>query len=126
MPSVKAVVLFAAGSMLVASSAFAAGRGGLSEAQATYNRDRAACMRGDTNQDRATCLKEAGAAFQEAKRGGLATNTSELERNRLLRCDQPPPADRAECVRRMNEGTTSGSTEGGGVLRELVTPVPAK
>lgn len=123
MTSIQAAVLFAAGSMLVASAAVAAGRGNQSDAQATYNRDRAACMRGDTNQDRATCLKEAGAAFTEAKRGGLDTNTSELERNRLQRCDQQPPADRAECVRRMNEGTTSGSTESGGVIRELRTPV---
>jgi hypothetical protein len=123
MTSIQAAVLFAAGSMLVASAAMAAGRGSQSDAQATYNRDRAACMRGDTNQDRATCLQEARAAFTEAKRGGLATNTSELERNRLARCDQQPPADRAECVRRMNEGTTSGSTQEGGVLRELRTPV---
>ena len=123
MTSIQAAVLCALGSMLVASAAMAAGRGSQSDAQATYNRDRAACMRGDTNQDRATCLQEARAALTEARRGGLDTNTSELERNRLLRCDQQPPADRAECVRRMNEGTTSGSTESGGVIRELRTPV---
>jgi hypothetical protein len=123
MTSIQAAVLFAAGSLLVASAAMAAGRGSQSDAQATYKRDRAACMRGDTNQDRATCLKEAGAAFTEAKRGGLDDRKAEYERNRLLRCDQQPAEDRAECVRRMNEGTTSGSTQDGGVLRELRTPV---
>ena len=123
MTSIQGAVLFALGSTLVASAAMAAGRGSQSDAQATYNRDRAACMRGDTNQDRATCLKEAGAALTEARRGGLDNRDADFERNRLLRCDQQPPADRAECVRRMNEGTTSGSTQSGGVLRELRTPV---
>ena len=123
MTSIQGTVLFALGSMLVASAAMAAGRGSQSDAQATYNRDRAACMRGDTNQDRATCLQEARAALTEARRGGLDNRDADFERNRLLRCDQQPPADRAECVRRMNEGTTSGSTESGGVLRELRTPV---
>ena len=67
------------------------------------------------------------AALQEAKRGGLSNEQAQFDRNRLARCDNQPPQDRAECVRRMNEGTTSGSVEGGGIYRELVTPVaPSK
>jgi len=120
------IVLLLASAMLISTAAFAQGRGSLAEAQATYKQDRAACMRGEGGQDRATCLKEAAAALQEAKRGGLTGNRSEFERNRLARCDQQPAADREECVRRMNEGTTSGSVQGGGVLRELRTPVPAR
>jgi hypothetical protein len=120
---IQAMALCAAGSLLVLSTAMAAGRSSQSEAQATYNSDRAACMRGDSGQDRATCLKEAGAALGEAKRGNLNDNKAEFERNRLSRCDQQPQADRADCVRRMNgEGTTSGSVQGGGIYRELVTP----
>ena len=98
--------------------------------QSTYQRDRAACLRGDTNQDRATCLQEAGAARQESGRGGLTKNSdqAQFERNRLLRCDNQSPQDREDCIRRMNgEGTTSGSVQSGGIYRELVTPVdPAK
>jgi hypothetical protein len=118
------LALCTAGALLGATTAGAAGSGKLSEAQATYQQDRAACVSGRTGQDRTTCLKEAGAALQEARRGGLDDRRAEFERNRLLRCDNQPPQDRQDCVRRMNgEGTTSGSVEGGGILRELVTPV---
>jgi hypothetical protein len=110
--------------LLAATAAAGAERG---SANATYQRDRAACIRGDTSQDRATCLREAGAALVEARRGGLTDAGSELERNRVLRCEQQPAADRDACLRRMSgEGRTSGSVEGGGVLRELVVPVPAQ
>ena len=95
-------------------------------AQKLYQRDRAACLDGRTNQDRDACLREAGAAFQEAKRGRLGDNDAEFERNRLLRCDQQPAEDRPACIRRMNgEGFTSGSVEGGGIYRELTVPVAA-
>ena len=124
MRSIRVAVLCAAGSLLLASAALAAGRGNQAEAQATYNSDRAACMSGQSGQDRATCLKEAGAALVEAKRAGLNDGQADYERNRLQRCDSQPVEDRPDCVRRMNgEGTTSGSVKGGGITRELVTPV---
>ena len=117
------LALCTAGALLGATMASAADRGKLSDAQMTYQSDRAACINGQTGQDRATCLKEAGAALQEARRGRLDDGQARFEQNRLSRCDNQPAQDRAECVRRMNEGTTSGSVEGGGILRELVTPV---
>ena len=110
-----------AGALLISTGSIAADRTG---AQAVYQQDRAACNSGQTSQDRATCLKEAGAALREARRGGLDDGQSQLEKNRLLRCDNQPPQDRDACVRRMNgEGVTTGSVDGGGILRELVTPV---
>ena len=119
---IQAIALCAAGSLLVLSTAMAAGSK-KSDAQATYNSERAACMSGQSGQDRATCLKEAGAALQEARRGNLNDGKVDYDSNRLSRCDQQPAADRADCVRRMNgEGTTSGSVQGGGIYRELVTP----
>jgi len=118
------VALCAVGVFLGATAAAAADSGRLSSAQRVYQQDRAACMSGQTNQDRATCLREAGAALQEARRGGLDDRQAEYERNRLLRCDSQPAEDRQDCVRRMSgEGTTSGSAAGGGIIRELVTPV---
>ena len=109
----------------VAFTAFAGER--LSEAQLRYKQDRAKCMRGETNQDRATCLKEAGAALQESKSHTLASaKNSELARNRLMRCEGLPPADREECVARMNEGSSSGSAQQGGMLRELATTTTTK
>lgn len=124
-PNFWRLALCAVAVSLCATQALAADRAASSEAQATYKRDRAACMSG--TQDRATCLQEAGAALQEAKRGGLSNEQAQFDRNRLLRCDNQPPQDRGECVRRMNEGTTRGSVQGGGIYRELVTPVtPSK
>jgi hypothetical protein len=117
------IALCASGALLGATVAVAADRRGLSEAQSAYQRDRAACMSGQTSQDRATCLREAGAALQEAKRGNLNDGQAQYERNRLLRCEKQPPQDRQDCVRRMSsEARTSGSVEGGGILRELTTP----
>ena len=127
MRPIQIVVLLATSSMLISTLALAEKRGSLSEAQATYQRDRAACMRGEGGQDRATCLKEAGAALREARRGGLTDDRSEYERNQTVRCDYQPAQDRADCMRRMRgEGTTTGSVQGGGVLRELTVPVPAR
>ena len=117
------LALCTAGALLSTTTAAAADRPNLSEAQATYQRDRAACMSGQTSQDRVTCLQEASAALQESSRGNLNDGQSDFERNRLLRCEKQPPEDRQDCVRRMSsEARTSGSVEGGGVMRELVTP----
>ena len=116
----------AVGAMLVAGMAAAAG-GNLSEAQARYQQDRAACISGQSHQDRATCLREAAAAQQQAKRGGIGDDQSSYEQNRLIRCDRLSAGDREDCLRRMHgEGTVSGSVEGGGIYRELRTTVPAQ
>ena len=110
---------------LCALPALAADKAKTSDAQATYNRDRAECMK-KQGEDRATCLREAGAALQESKRGGLTNEQAQLEKNRLARCDNQPEKDRGECIRRMNVGTTSGSVESGAVTRELRTVVPSR
>ena len=100
----------------------------LSEAQAAYKRDRAACMSGQSHQDRATCLRETGAALSEARRNGLTTtNDSQFVQNRLERCVPLPAADQEDCVRRMRgEGIVRGSVEEGGIYRELSRTVPSK
>jgi hypothetical protein len=115
--------------ILVATSlgaAVAADGNSAASAQKLYQQDRAACLDGRTHQERNTCLREAGAAFQEARAGRLGNGETDFERNRLLRCDQQPAEDRSACIRRMNgEGFTSGSVEGGGIYRELTVPVAA-
>ena len=99
----------------------------LSDAQQRYRQERAACMNGTSNQERATCLREAGAALQEARGGGLSGGGTDLGRNRALRCASLPTQDRDDCVMRMNgEGSTSGSAMQGGVLRELERPAPPR
>ena len=119
----SAMALIAIGAFLCASSASAAERGNAG-AQARYQQDRAACMNGTSNQDRATCLREAGAALQESRNSRLENGAGAYDENRYLRCDPLPAGQREDCVRRMSgEGTVSGSVEGGGIYRELVTPV---
>ena len=118
-------MLCAVAFLLCATPAFAADKAKPSDAQATYTRDRAECMKKDAGA-RETCLREAGAALQESKRGGLTNEQSQLENNRLARCDNQPGKDKDECIRRMNEGTTTGSVKEGAVVRELRTVVPAK
>ena len=117
--------LMAAGAFLGATAAMAAGS--VSDAQAVYAQDRAACNSGRTNQDRATCLQEAGAALRAARQGQLAdTGGRESERNRTVRCEPLPAQDREDCMRRMSgEGITSGSARDGGTYRELTRPVEA-
>lgn len=124
LPRPWAWALCAAGALLGATQAGAAGPGAMSEAQATYQAERALCMSGQSHQDRATCLKEAGAAYQEARGGRLGNGDGQFERNRLMRCTAQAPQDRLACERNANgEGVTSGSVNGGGIIREITTTV---
>lgn len=109
--------------MLALGPAGAAGAGQPSPARQVYQQERALCLRGESHQDRATCLKEAGAAYEEARRGGLGAGpAADLSRNATQRCEAQPPADRAACVQRiLGAGTAEGSVEGGGVLRRTET-----
>jgi len=119
--SLVSLALCAAGAMFGASQASAATP---SDAQKTYQADRAACLAGQSNQDRATCLQEAGAALAHARRAGTGDDASQFEKNRLARCELQPPQDRPDCIRRMSgEGVIRGSVEEGGVYRELTRPV---
>ncbi len=96
------------------------------QAQARFDDERAVCLRGESNQAQSVCLKEAGAAFEAARHGQLESNAAANERNRLLRCQPLPQPERDECNKRMQgEGTSQGTAASGGILRELVTPVPA-
>jgi hypothetical protein len=112
-------ILFASG---IAVAADGDRQGGTSS---TIAQERQNCMDGKTNQDRATCLREAGAAKQESQRGNLR-DSGDYGSNASKRCDTLPADQKADCERRsMGEGSVSGSVGSGGVVRELVTPVPA-
>lgn len=106
-----------------APAAWSAGNRGLSEAQKRYNQERAHCLSGQSSQDRATCLKEAGAALQEARRNRLESGAG-FAANATARCNAQPAADREACVQRiMGAGSTQGSVEAGGLIRQTETPV---
>ncbi|MDZ4123561.1 MAG: hypothetical protein U1E02_05195 [Hydrogenophaga sp.] len=95
-------------------------------AQSTYDQDRAACMRSDSQHERTSCLREAGAVrAQGINRAPGATPEARME-NAMKRCADLPPENKSTCERMVHgEGTASGSVAGGGMIRELVTPVPA-
>jgi hypothetical protein len=116
------LALLAVGGMASATLATAqSGRGGI------YQQELSVC--GHNQQDRAACIREAGAARQEAARGGL-TGAPDYRANALARCGlQQSPGDRRDCEARVlgGAGNTSASVEGsvmgGGVIRESVTTV---
>jgi hypothetical protein len=97
----------------------------ISSAAARFEVDRAMCLRGQTGQDRSDCLREAAAAYEQAKREGVHEDASQFAANRVHRCEPLPEQDRRDCIARMQgKGTISGSVEGGGIYRELVTEDP--
>ena len=116
------IAVLAIGGMASATMATAqGGRGGI------YQQELSVC--GHNQQDRAACVREAGAARQEAARGGL-TGAPDYRANALARCGlQQMPGDRRDCEARVlgGSGNTSASVEGsvmgGGVIRESVTTV---
>jgi hypothetical protein len=118
-----AAILLMLGAALCSTSALADSKSRAAEAQALYQQERALCSSGQSNQDRATCLREAGAAFAQAKREGWSGHqAAQYQNNARTRCDRLPDEDRRDCVSRMQgQGTTSGSAAGGGIYRELVT-----
>lgn len=119
-----ALALCAAGALFAAPLAVAQVSTGPADAQSVFQRERAVCLNGASHQDRATCLKEASAAHQEARRGQLGNGDGQFERNRLMRCNVQSPQDRLACERNANgEGVTSGSVNGGGIIREITTTV---
>lgn len=129
--ALRAVTL-AALAMLVTAAASAGGRADAASAAASsellarYQQERAVCNSGKSNQDRATCLREAGAAHAEAKRGGLDVAGAMLSDNQRKRCEPLTGDERIACLARMQgQGSTSGSAQSGGILRELVTREPA-
>ena len=121
----KTPLFFALAAFTLSASAAGPAR---TTAADTFAQERAACD-SSTVIDRTACRREAGAARIEARRGTLtADDNTDFEKNRLARCDLHKNAEERDyCLRRMRgEGTTTGSVEGGGILRELTVIVPAE
>jgi len=121
-----ALGIVAAG-LLATTDAFAAGKSN-AELDAQYQREKAVCTSGQSNQDKATCLREAGAAYQQARQGRLSDGQqAQYAANALNRCKALPADDQADCQRRIeNPSDVEGSAPSGGILRKDVTIVPAQ
>jgi len=113
------------GALLMPAPALAAGQTERDQAGARHKQEVAVCTSGQSNQDRATCLKEAGAAYAEALRGGQGSSAV-APGNASKRCEALKGDENTACLARMQgQGTTSGSVAAGGISRELVTVTPA-
>jgi hypothetical protein len=121
-PAFTIVMLAAA---IASSSALAAPKPSkveLAQMLAVYQQERAVCMSGKSNQERSVCLREASAAYAQAKRGDLTNNAPAYQANASQRCDALPANDKLDCQARMQgQGTVSGSAQSGGISRELTT-----
>ena len=97
------------------------------QAQARYRADMAFCSSGQSSQHISVCRMEARNAFAEAKRGGLNDAPGEYARNAVLRCKVFQGDERSDCEALVRNPThVKGSVEGGGLLRETVTPTPVE
>ena len=117
--------VFAAQALLCASFCLAAQAQPQDELTARYQQDLAECEAQQATQDLAACRLEARNALAEAKRNLLSDTTANLfEKNQLKRCRVFKGDDREACeARARGEGTSTGSVQSGGILREVVRPV---
>ncbi len=91
-----------------------------------YQQDLAECEAQQATQDLAACRLEARNALADAKRNLLSDTTANLfEKNQLKRCRVFKGDDREACEARVRgDGISTGSVQSGGILREVVRPVP--
>ena len=88
-----------------------------------YERERADCITGRNHQPREVCLREAGAAYAQARQGRLTSpsdgGADQWAANALKRCEVQRGEDRSLCERRVREGEVVGSVDGGGEIKTL-------
>ena len=97
----------------------AAPRSAAADDQARDTQAREACTQRSDPDSRAACIREVGAARQAARSGDLTSlDAPTYTQNALQRCAVFQVAeDRADCEARLRN-PTSGSVDGGGLLRE--------
>ena len=91
---------------------------------------RAACPYGQATDGSTHCMSKADFEVAKARQSALDRDPAQYTRNALQRCDSLKGDDRTDCWARIRgQGIATGSVEGGGIYRELVTrevgPVPA-
>ncbi|HEV6967640.1 hypothetical protein [Roseateles sp.] len=123
----------AAGLLALAGAAQAAGPAArnVDPLRLQYEREKADCLTGRTAEPRNVCLREAAAAYAQARQGKLVSRDDRPEvwaANALKRCDAQHGEDRDLCRQRVEHGHTDGSVAGGGQITSLTvrsTDVPA-
>ena len=101
--------------------------GNLTNAKVIYQSEREYCLNGHSNQDRATCLKEAGAAFEEAKHGRLSDSNIQYQKNATIRCEKLDFDARQACEQRMHgDGAAFGNVAADGLSKKQTVPIAAQ
>jgi len=84
--------------------------------------ERAWCMVNTEGEARVDCLKSSGAAQAEKRRGTLDNNGGNYTANALMRCNVFMGQELAACkVRVLGYGDSSGSVQGGGIIKQVET-----
>ena len=118
--SQAAQALLATGALV--ASALAAPAPAAADGRAAAKPSRVVCPYGTTTPASTRCLTKADIKETGSESAGSERDADRFMRNALLRCDRLSGEDRKDCVARIKgHGTESGSVEGGGIYRELVT-----
>jgi hypothetical protein len=118
-------ISFAVQALLVTGASLHAQAQPQDELTARYQEDLAECEAQKATQDLASCRLEARNALADAKRNLLNDTTANLfEKNQFKRCRVFKGDDREACEARVRgDGSSTGSVQSGGILREVVRPV---
>jgi hypothetical protein len=112
--------------LLIAGHMVCASAQDRSEKRQRLEADLKSCASGTSGQALEPCMQEARAVFAQPPGAYPQVSAEQLERNSVMRCEPFTGDDLTACLARLQGGATlSGSVAGGGVLRELVTPVVA-
>lgn len=83
-----------------------------------YQKDRQFCSSIEAYQSQSDCLREAGAALQERRQH--IRYSEDYSDNKYKRCEELSESDEQLCRARLSgQATTTGSVEGGGILRQV-------
>lgn len=97
------------------------------DSSGNFQQERGWCMVNTSGDARVACLKNSGAALAEKRRGTLDNNGADFGANAMRRCDVFAGDDRDACkVRVMGSGSTSGSVQDGGTIKQVETVVVPK
>jgi hypothetical protein len=85
------------------------------------------CPYGIAQDGTKNCMSKAEYDITTSRQNALDADPEQYMRNALVRCDSLKGDDRKDCLSRIRGGgTVSGSVEGGGLYRELITIIPGK
>ena len=100
----------------------AAAKAGANERQTSDKPLRARCPYGIATDGSSNCMTQADFTERRSIQAAFDRDPAQYKRNALARCEGLSGNDRQDCISRIDgKGTTSGSVEGGGIYRELVT-----